>query len=108
MIEFSDVQREVYSLLTTHPTILVGHSLENDLAVLKLVPSNVIDTAVRYIHPTPGYKHSLRHLTVQYLNRSIQGGERGGHDPVEDARAALELALYYSQMVGDDDEMILL
>ena len=77
----------------------MGHSLENDLAVLKLVHSHIIDTAVRYTHPVPGFKHSLRHLTATYLNRSIQGGKKG-HDPREDGKAALDLTIFYASGVS--------
>lgn len=51
-----------------------------------------------YKHPSPGYKHSLRYLTTTYLNRSIQN-QNGGHDSIEDAKAALDLTVYYSQGV---------
>ena len=97
-IAFSDIQKRVFQELTKIPTILVGHSLENDLAVLKLVHTHVIDSAVRYVHPTPGHKHSLRYLTVTYLNRSILN-KNGGHDSVEDAKAALDLIIYYANGV---------
>lgn len=109
------IQKEVFDLLTCEPIILIGHSLENDLSVLKIVPDRVIDTAVRYVHPTPGFKHSLRYLTVHYLNRSIQSAGRNsgtghsvctdhtssprGHDPAEDARAALDLTIFFSSCV---------
>ena len=115
-IAFSVIQKEVFDLLTQKPIILVGHSLENDLSVLKIVPDRVIDTAVRYVHPTPGFKHSLRYLTVHYLNRSIQSASHNqsihsdstcvpcGHDPAEDARAALDLTIFYNSCVGIIDD----
>lgn len=74
------------------------YKIENDLAVLKIVHSHVIDTAVRYKHPTPGYKHALRYLSTAYLNRSIQN-KNGGHDSVEDAKAALDLIIFYAEGV---------
>ena len=95
---FESIQQRVFTEMTKIPSILVGHSLENDLAVLKLVHNHIIDTAVRYTHPTPSYKHSLRDLVANYLNRSIQGGKKG-HDPREDAKAALDLAVFYASGV---------
>lgn len=65
---------------------------------MKIVHSHVIDTSILYKHPSPGYKHSLRYLTTTYLNRSIQN-QNGGHDSIEDAKAALDLTVYYSQGV---------
>ena len=74
-------------------TILVGHSLENDLLALKISHNLLIDTAVLYKQPHGGsHKTALRVLTRRFLSREIQESERG-HDSIEDARAALELAL---------------
>lgn len=87
---FEDAQQQVLSHLTAE-TILVGHSLENDLEALRIVHNRVIDTSVVFKHPQyPDRKHSLKHITKRYLNRTIQDGS---HDSVEDARAAMELAL---------------
>lgn len=75
-------------------SILVGHSLENDLRALKLVHESVIDTALCFPHPEPPYKYGLRKLAEMYLGRQIQGGGTtggGGHDSAEDASAALQL-----------------
>lgn len=74
-------------------TILVGHSLENDLLALKISHALVIDTAVLYKHRRGGsHKTALRILAKKFLSREIQQSGNG-HDSVEDARAALELAL---------------
>lgn len=74
-------------------TILVGHSLENDLLALKISHESVIDTALLYKHPRGGsYKIALRILAKRFLSREIQ--QPGvGHDSVEDAKATMELAL---------------
>lgn len=69
--------------------ILVGHSLDNDLRVLKIAHTKCADTALLYPHPKgPGYKRSLRHLARDFLKRTIQVG---AHDSVVDARTALDL-----------------
>ncbi|KAG0606128.1 hypothetical protein M758_9G116100 [Ceratodon purpureus] len=89
----SDVQEEILKLVHAE-TILVGHSVENDLIALKLLHSLVIDTALMYHHPSRGpmCKPALRMLTGRYLRRKIQG-DKAGHDSVEDARAAMDLVL---------------
>ena len=97
--DFPTIQREVYALITKKPTILVGHSLENDLAVLKIVPLWVIDTSVRFTHPSPDHKYPLRYLSQRFLGRAIHS-VNGGHDPAEDARAALDLAVLLESGVG--------
>lgn len=71
-------------------TILVGHSLENDLLALKILHNLVIDTAILYRNGRR--KLALRVLSRNLLFRSIQGSENG-HDSVEDARAAMDLVL---------------
>ncbi|XP_071710895.1 small RNA degrading nuclease 5-like isoform X2 [Rutidosis leptorrhynchoides] len=86
-----DVQEEFLHVVNKE-TILVGHSLENDLLALKISHSLVIDTAVLYKHSRGGtHKIALRVLTRRFLNREIQVSENG-HDSIEDAKAAMELA----------------
>ncbi|CAN1130347.1 Small RNA degrading nuclease 5 [Linum perenne] len=87
-----DVQDDFLKLVHEE-TILVGHSLENDLSALKISHKLVIDTAVLYKHPRGrSYKTALRILAKKFLSREIQQSAVG-HDSAEDARAALELAL---------------
>lgn len=86
-----DIQEEFLKLVHKE-TILVGHSLENDLLSLKINHNLVIDTAVLYKHPRGSYKAALRVLSRRFLGREIQDSDNG-HDSVEDAKATLELAL---------------
>lgn len=74
-------------------TILVGHSLDNDLRALKLCHSRCIDTAILYPHVKGyPYRQKLKHLANEYLQLKIQT-QATGHDSVEDARVSLQLAL---------------
>ncbi|KAG8266364.1 RNA exonuclease 1 [Homalodisca vitripennis] len=86
-VTLGQVQNALLGLFNSN-TILVGHSLENDLKVLKLVHSSVIDTAVLY--QTEGKKPSLRTLAATQLNEAIQCGANG-HDSIEDAITCLKL-----------------
>ncbi|KAE9612489.1 putative exoribonuclease II [Lupinus albus] len=87
-----DIQEEFLKLVYKE-TILVGHSLENDLLALKISHDLVIDTAVLYKHPRgSSHKTALRILTKRFLSREIQQSENG-HDSIEDAKATMELAL---------------
>ncbi|CAM0949936.1 unnamed protein product [Alopecurus aequalis] len=87
-----EIQEEFIGLVYKE-TILVGHSLENDLMALQISHDLVIDTAVLYKYNRgPRCKVALRVLANKYLSREIQN-TRSGHDSVEDARAALDLAL---------------
>ncbi|XP_056164723.1 small RNA degrading nuclease 5 isoform X2 [Syzygium oleosum] len=86
-----DVQRDFLKLVYQE-TVLIGHSLENDLLALKISHKLVIDTSVMYKHRGGSYKPALRVLAKRFLSRCIQQSE-SGHDSIEDARATMELAL---------------
>ncbi|XP_066359099.1 LOW QUALITY PROTEIN: small RNA degrading nuclease 5-like [Miscanthus floridulus] len=87
-----EIQEEFVGLVYKE-TILVGHSLENDLMALRISHGLIIDTAVLYKYNRGSRcKIALRVLTKKFLGREIQN-TGSGHDSVEDARAALELAI---------------
>ncbi|KAK8624097.1 hypothetical protein V6N13_065453 [Hibiscus sabdariffa] len=87
-----DVQEDFLKLVNKD-TVLVGHSLENDLLALKISHDLIIDTSVLYKHPRGGsYKSALRVLAKRFLSREIQQSGTG-HDSIEDAKTAMDLAL---------------
>ncbi|XP_064856997.1 RNA exonuclease 5-like isoform X1 [Oncorhynchus nerka] len=89
--------REVQSKLKKvlpRDAVLVGHSLENDLVALNLIHPHVIDTSLLYRREF-GRRFKLKVLAETVLKKQIQTEERKGHDPTEDAQAALELAQYF-------------
>ncbi|XP_030636169.1 RNA exonuclease 5 [Chanos chanos] len=88
-----DVQSRLIQMLPPD-AILVGHSLESDLHALNLIHPHVIDTSLLYCREF-GQRFRLKLLAEVVLRREIQSVERRGHDPCEDARAALELAQYF-------------
>ncbi|KAF5889828.1 putative RNA exonuclease NEF-sp, partial [Clarias magur] len=88
-----DIQTKLVALLSPD-AVLVGHSLENDLRVLKLIHPHVIDTSLLY-RKEFGQRFKLKILSEVILKREIQSEERSGHDPCEDAQAALDLANYF-------------
>jgi DNA polymerase III epsilon subunit-like protein len=87
----SDIQNDLLEMISPK-TILIGHSLENDLKALKISHHRVVDTALLYPH-TRGetFKNSLKFLAENWLNESIQLDH--GHDPTQDAMTAMKLAL---------------
>ncbi|KPP61505.1 hypothetical protein Z043_120386 [Scleropages formosus] len=91
-----DVQVQVIKALP-RDAVLVGHSLENDLHALKLIHPHVIDTSLLY-QKECGRKFKLKFLAKAVLNRQIQNGKMNGHNPTEDAVAALELAQFADAM----------
>jgi len=70
-------------------TYLIGHGLENDLFALKIIHKNVLDSALLFPKGC-GAKFKLKELAHKYLGRHIQDPKKG-HNPVEDALAALNL-----------------
>ncbi|CAH2307178.1 RNA exonuclease 5 isoform X1 [Pelobates cultripes] len=93
--KLKDIQEKVKTLLPSN-AVLVGHSLENDLRALQMIHANVIDTALLYAGEQ-GRKYRLKFLAQAVLGREIQREEVIGHNPFEDAKAALDLAQYFIQ-----------
>lgn len=90
--KLSDVQEQLRLLLPAN-AILVGHSLSNDLKVLKLMHPYVIDTSVIYnLTGERRRKTKLSVLSHLFLQQSIQTN-KGGHSPTEDAIATMKLVL---------------
>ncbi|XP_063055845.1 RNA exonuclease 5-like [Engraulis encrasicolus] len=88
-----DVQSKLIQLLP-QDAVLVGHSLDCDLRVLQLIHPNVIDTSLLY-RGECGRRFKLKLLAKLMLDMDIQCEERTGHDPTEDALAAVKLAQYF-------------
>ncbi|XP_063770168.1 RNA exonuclease 1 homolog isoform X2 [Pseudophryne corroboree] len=88
-----DVQAILLNLFSAD-TILIGHSLENDLTALKLIHDTVVDTSIVFPHRLglPN-KRALRNLMADYLLRIIQDNV-AGHDSSEDAAACMELMIW--------------
>ena len=88
LIAVSSHLQEEFLKLVHKETILVGHSLENDLLALNISHDSVIDTAVLYKHPRgSSHKNALRFLTKRFLSREIQQSGNG-HDIMIELAAA--------------------
>lgn len=86
--------RETFLAMVLQHDVLIGHSLDSDLGVLKIRHPRVIDTSVCYDHERgPPAKPLLKYLAKTYLGEVIQAGEAlgEGHSLVEDALACLRL-----------------
>jgi len=88
-----EVQNDLMGFINAD-TVLVGHSLENDLRALKMIHGVVLDTSTVFPHfyGLP-FRRSLSSLVRSYLKREIQVNS-WGHDSYEDARACVELMLW--------------
>lgn len=86
-----EVARKLLFELIGPDTPLIGHAIDNDLDVCRIIHPFVIDTVLLYPHPRGlPIRYGLRMLTSKYLDRNIQI-DGTGHDSVEDARATGEL-----------------
>ncbi|KAJ5891776.1 RNA exonuclease 3 [Penicillium subrubescens] len=68
-------------------TPLIGHAIENDLNVCRIIHPTIIDTVILYPAPRGGLPNrmSLKALARKFLSRDIQTGGAKGHDSKEDA-----------------------
>uniref|UniRef100_A0A674HKT9 RNA exonuclease 5 n=1 Tax=Taeniopygia guttata TaxID=59729 RepID=A0A674HKT9_TAEGU len=89
----SDIQTRLKKILP-HDAVLVGHSLNSDLQALEMIHPSVIDTSLLFAR-SEGRRFKLKFLAKAVLGKEIQCEQKLGHDPTEDARAALELAQFF-------------
>ncbi|KAM3160968.1 RNA exonuclease 3 [Lachancea thermotolerans] len=80
------LEKILHESLINKNSILIGHGLENDLNVMRLIHDKIIDTAILY--PRGHYKSSLKDLAFEVVSRRIQTGE---HDSSEDAIATMSV-----------------
>ena len=91
-VESPAAARQLMFDLLTSETPLIGHAIDNDLNVVRIIHPFVIDTVLLYPHPKRlPLRMGLKALASQYLNRSIQAGDAAGHDSKEDAIATGDL-----------------
>lgn len=90
-----DVQYNLLTRFISQETLLIGHSLENDLKTLRLIHRfGCIDTSILYPHAKGfPYRNKLKYLSNEYLKSKIQQNQAKGHDSVEDAVCAMKLVL---------------
>lgn len=91
---FEDLKTILSKVADKH-TIIVGHSLENDLRAMKLIHDRVVDTALIFHTDSKfPYKPGLSKLYSKYIQKPFRENANHEHDSNEDARAAIELAQY--------------
>jgi DNA polymerase III epsilon subunit-like protein len=73
-------------------TPLIGHAIDNDLNVCRIIHPTIIDTVLLYPHPKGlPIRFGLKVLAKKHLERNIQMGGDQGHDSKEDALATGDL-----------------
>ena len=84
--------RQLLFDILTPETPLIGHAIDNDLNVVRIIHPMIIDTVLLYPHPKGlPLRLGLKSLASQHLDRTIQAGGATGHDSKEDAVATGDL-----------------
>ncbi|XP_065571189.1 putative RNA exonuclease pqe-1 isoform X1 [Artemia franciscana] len=90
---FNEVQSDLLKLIFSD-TLLIGHGLNNDLQVLKMMHPLCVDTSIVYTHHKGlPRRYSLKDLARSVLNKPIQNSKEG-HCSIEDAVTCLDLMLF--------------
>jgi hypothetical protein len=91
--------RDLLWMFVDKQTILIGHSLHYDLAVLGMVHQRIVDSAILTRDAVAGAKEdcarfwALKKLARTFFGLEIQTG-KDGHDCLEDTFAAREVVLW--------------
>ncbi|OGM43377.1 RNA exonuclease 3 [Aspergillus bombycis] len=92
VVESPAAARALLFQLLQPETPLIGHAIDNDLNVCRIIHPTVIDTVILYpVGAGLPNRMSLKTLSRKYLDRHIQTGGNRGHDSKEDAIATGDL-----------------
>jgi len=83
-------------------TVLIGHSLQNDLDVLRVIHAKVVDSAILARNAVdPGARQwGLKGLCEELLGVDVQTNGMRGHDCLEDVMATREVVLCCTREPG--------
>ncbi|CEJ56286.1 hypothetical protein PMG11_02499 [Penicillium brasilianum] len=93
VVESPAAARELLFQFLQPETPLIGHAIDNDLNVCRIIHPTIIDTVILYPAPRGGLPNrmSLKTLARKVLSREIQTSSAKGHDSKEDAIATGDL-----------------
>lgn len=92
VVESPAAARKLLFGLLQPDTPLIGHAIDNDLNVCRVIHPTVIDTVLLFPHPSRlPLRMSLKTLARNVLGRDIQTGGDRGHDSKEDSIATGDL-----------------
>ena len=83
-------------------TVLVGHALQNDLDVLRMIHLHIVDSAIiarNAVGPVCSRQWGLKTLCYEFRGIEIQNHGKSGHDCLEDTLAAREVTLWCTREV---------
>jgi hypothetical protein len=80
-----------------HNTIIVGHSLEHDLAALRIIHPRIVDAGILSRNGGVMRTCGLQQLCEELLFLEIRTNAKGIHDCMEDVMASREVVLFCLQ-----------
>ncbi|KAF2748577.1 hypothetical protein M011DRAFT_399972 [Sporormia fimetaria CBS 119925] len=88
--------RELLFNLIGPSTPLIGHALENDMNVLRMIHPTIVDTVALFPHARGlPYRRGLKDLANVFLKVDIQNDAAKGHNSYEDAKVAGQLVHWH-------------
>jgi DNA polymerase III epsilon subunit-like protein len=95
---WTEARAELWKLIDQN-TILVGHALQHDLDVLRMVHTRVVDSAILARNAVGMYKSQwgLQRLCKELLSLEIRNNKGGVHECLEDVLATREVVLWCTQ-----------
>jgi RNA exonuclease 1 len=92
IVESPHTARDLFLSHVSTKTPVLGHAIENDLNVIRLIHPTIVDTVILYpAHGGLPYRNGLKKLAKLHLDMDIQQGGAAGHDSYEDAKTTGEL-----------------
>ena len=79
-------------------TVLIGHSLDNDLSVLRMLHLQVVDSQILAQECAKVKRqYSLKILCSELVDKKIQTSGKRGHEPLEDCMGTREAVLWMTR-----------
>lgn len=108
MLASPSAARRLLTSFISPKTVLIGHAIDNDLNVVRLIHPSIVDTSLLYPHSSGlPFRYGLKRLAKDWLNLTIQTQNDAkpagstvdkevvqGHDSMEDSRAAGDLVRF--------------
>lgn len=97
LVGWESARQELWKLIDDS-TILVGHALQHDLDILRIIHHRVVDSAILAQNAIGQNRQwGLKILCTQILHKEIRENDGGVHDALEDVLATREVVLTCTQ-----------
>lgn len=90
---WEEARAELWKIIDSE-TILVGHALQNDLKVLRMIHTRVVDSEILAGNASESGGNGLKTLCQEWLGVQIRKKKKGAHNCMEDVLATREVVLW--------------